>query len=265
MKTIFSLFLCFITLVSCSHQKGSSKMRDIPKIEFTENGKIFNAEIKIPSNFNKPLPLIVVIHEWWGRNQYMKKRVQMLTDEGLAAMAVDLYGDNILVDSPREAQNLAQPFYQNPQLAIQRLIKYIDLAKKNPHIDPDKIFVIGYCFGGTQALNLARSGIQLRGVVSFHGGLSTSLRAKKLNTDLLILNGQDDPMVPQKDIDSFEKEMKSIKASYRIIHYPNAVHAFTNPNSTAVGIKYNLPVAYQKVADDASWKEFMDFVAERAH
>ena len=134
------------------------------------------------------------------------------------------------------------------------------MAKQNPHVDPERIYVIGYCFGGTQALNLARSGADVKGVVSFHGGLTTSMKSEGIKADVLAINGLADPMVPAKDRAQFEKEMKNLKADYRVINYQGATHAFTNPKATEIGNKYNMPLAYNKAADEASWKELLNFL-----
>jgi dienelactone hydrolase len=173
---------------------------------------------------------------------------------------VDLFGDNKVVETPTEAQTLATPFYQKPDLGVNLLNTYITLAKQDPHIDENRIYVIGYCFGGTQALNLARSGAELNGVVSFHGGLATSMTSQGTKTKILAINGLADPMVPGKERAGFEKEMKSLKANYKMINYKGATHAFTNPKATEVGKKYNIPISYNKKADDASWKELLKFL-----
>ena len=191
------------------------------------------------------------------------KRGQMLVDEGYAALVVDLYGNYQMAENPDEAGKLAGPFYKDPQLAISRLNQYLEKIKPNPHIDPNQIFAIGYCFGGTQALNWARSGAKLKGVVSFHGGLGTSVKIKApLAPKVLVLNGAADPMVPKKDVTAFKAEMKAAKAKFKFIDYPGALHAFTNPKATEVGKKYNMPVAYHEAADLDSWKQLTKFLAE---
>ncbi len=261
MKLTLAMVLTII-IASCGHmsKKKDPKSEYSPIVSFTEEGKKFEAKVSLPKEFKDKLPLIVIVHEWWGRNEYVMNRSQMLNDLGYATLAVDLFGDSKVVETPAEAMALAGPFYQKPELAISKLNKYIELAKLDPHVDASKIFVIGYCFGGTQALNLARSGADLKGVVSFHGGLATSLTSQGIKANILALNGLADPMVPAKERAGFEKEMKALKANYKVVNYKGATHAFTNPKATEVGKKYKIPVAYNKKADEASWKELLIFL-----
>jgi dienelactone hydrolase len=259
----FSLSLLLLTvLTSCGHFSKEKKLKDAysPLLSFSEEGKKFEAKISLPKVFKEKIPLVVIVHEWWGRNEYMASRSEMLNKEGYATLAVDLFGDGKVVETPAEAQALATPFYQNAELGIGRLSKYIELAKNDPHVDASKVYVIGYCFGGTQALNLARSGHDIKGVVSFHGGLGSSVKSTGVKAKVLAINGLADPMVPAKERASFEKEMKALKVNFKIVNYKGATHAFTNPKATEIGKKYNIPVAYNKKADQGSWKDLLTFL-----
>lgn len=262
MKMTLGLLFLSIFLTSCGHFKKekSAKQSYSPLVSFEQDGKKFEASIQLPKEFKEKVPLVIIVHEWWGRTPYILNRAEMLNKEGYATLAVDLYGDGMTVETPSEAQALATPFYKNPELGIEKLSKYVEMAKKDPHIDANKVYVIGYCFGGTQALNYARSGADIKGVVSFHGGLTTTVSSKGIKAKVLAINGLADPMVPAKDRANFEKEMKSLNADYKIINYKNASHAFTNPKATEVGKKYNIPIAYNKKADEASWKALLSFL-----
>ena len=261
MKTILSLLL-FSLLTSCGHmtKKSSQKKVYSPTISFSEDSKTFQANIELPKKFSDPLPLIVIVHEWWGRTEHITNVSQQLKKEGYATLAVDLFGDGRSVETPNEAQELSGPFYQNPQIGIERLNKYIELAKNDPHIDPKKIFVVGYCFGGVQALNYARSGADVKGVVSFHANLKTTVTSPGVKAEVLVLNGLADLMVSAQERAGLESEMKALKAKYKVVNYKGASHAFTNPKSTEVGRKYNIPIAYNKKAAEASWKELLRFL-----
>ena len=228
MKASLSL-LMLLTFISCGHLKKANdpKTTYSPVLSFTEENKKFEAKISLPKDFKDKIPLIIIVHEWWGRNYYVMNRSQMLND---------------------------------PQLGISRLSQYLELAKLDPHVDATKVYVIGYCFGGTQALNLARRGADIKGVVSFHGGLASSIASTGIKAQILALNGLADPMFPGKERAGFEKEMKSLKANYKMVNYKGATHAFSNPKATEVGKKYKIPVAYNKKADEASWKEFIRFL-----
>ena len=133
------------------------------------------------------------------------------------------------------------------------------LAEKS---DYSRMAIIGYCFGGAQALNMGRLSSDFKGVVSFHGNLKTGIRAKNNKVKYLVLNGAADNFVPKEEIAAFKKEMDSAKIDYKFVDYPNALHAFTNPDATATGKKFNLPIAYNKEADEKSWQEMKTFLAE---
>lgn len=261
MKLALGLMLLAIFSTSCGHMKKEKKKPAYnPMISFMEADTKFEAKVDLPKDFKDKVPLVVVVHEWWGRSEHPINEAKKLNDEGYATLVVDLFGNNKTVETPTEAQALATPFYQNAQMGIDRLNKYIDAAKMDPHVDPTKVYVIGYCFGGTQALNLARSGADVKGVVSFHGGLGAGVKATEIKADVLAINGLADAMVPAKDRTAFEKEMKSVNADYKVVNYKGASHAFTNPKATEIGKKYNIPIAYNKKADEGSWKDLMEFL-----
>ncbi len=207
------------------------------------------------------LPVVFVLPEWWGLNDYVKNRVKQLAGLGYYAVAVDYYGDQKVVETPEEAQKLASHFYNIP-VDARRMFDaakhQVSLAEKS---DYSKMAIIGYCFGGAQALNMARLSSDFKGVVSFHGNLETGIRAKNNKVKYLVLNGADDTFVPKEEIAAFKKEMDSAKIDYKFVDYPKALHAFTNPDTTATGKKFNLPIAYNKEADEKSWNEMKSFLA----
>lgn len=261
MKLALGLMLLAIFSTSCGHMKKDKKQPAYsPVVSFMEGETKYEAKVELPKTFKDKVPLVVVVHEWWGRNDYILNRGKMLNDQGYGTLVVDLFGDNKTVENPGEAQMLATPFYKNAQMGIDRLNKYIAGAKKDPHIDASKVYVIGYCFGGAQALNLARSGADVKGVVSFHGVLTPGVQASEIKAEVLAINGLADPMVPAKDRAAFEKEMKAVKANYKVVNYKGAKHAFTNPKATEIGKKFNIPIAYNKKADEGSWKDLMTFL-----
>ena len=262
MRLNFALAFLSLFAFSCATSTKTEKPTYSPKLSYALDDQLFEATMMLPKKFEGKLPLVVIVHEWWGRNEFMSEQSKRLTDAGYATLAVDLFGNNQVVETPAEAQALATPFYQNPQMGIERLTKFIELAKNDPHVDASKIYVIGFCFGGTQALNLARTGMDLAGVVSFHGGLASSLPQMPIKARVLALNGLADPMVPAKERAAFEKEMKAIKANYKSINYKGATHAFTNPKATEIGKKYKIPVAYSKTAAEASYKELFKFLKQ---
>ena len=206
-------------------------------------------------------PLVFIVPEWWGISENIKNKANALANLGFIAFAIDMYGEGKTVFTPDEAAKLATPFYQNPQMSYEIFNRALETAKKLPNVDGSKIAAIGFCFGGGNLLNYVRLGLKINGAVSFHGSLNGGITAEKNNvfTPMLILNGEADSMVPIEDRLNFKNEMTTAEASFTFIDYPNATHAFTNPDATAVGKKYSIDIAYQKEADEASWKEMLHF------
>lgn len=205
-------------------------------------------------------PAVLVVHEWWGLNDYVRNRAKQLAEMGYIAMAVDMFGSGKTAENPQEAQALATPFYQNPQLTRTRLEAAINKLKTYPQTDTANMAAIGYCYGGFVVLNAAKLGVDLKGVVSFHGNLSgVPVRKDLLKANVLVAHGAADPFVPEAEVNAFKKSMDSIGANYTFKAYPNATHAFTNPNATEVGKKFNIPIAYNGPADTASWNDMKAF------
>jgi dienelactone hydrolase len=210
-----------------------------------------------------PMPGVVVVHEWWGNNDYSKHRAEQLAGLGYAAFAIDMYGDGKTVDNPTDATKISKPFYDDRSLMLRRAEAGLKTLEAQPEVDKSRLGVIGYCFGGAVALQVARSGEDVKGVVSFHGNLSTSepAEAGRVKAQVLALNGGDDKFVSKEERDNFTKEMTKAGVTFRTVDYPGAVHAFTNPAATDIGKKFNIPVAYNESADKQSWDEMKKFFA----
>lgn len=228
-------------------------------LTYSENGKTFKSFLAFDKSKPGKLPVVFIIPEWWGMNDYVKNRAKQLADSGYMAIAVDMYGEGKMVDNPEDAGKLAKPFYGNADLAKQSFEAALKQIGKNEKADTGKIAAIGYCFGGAMALNMARINEPLKGVISFHGNLMTGVKPTTNKIPVLVLNGEDDTFVSKDEITSFKKQMDSAGVKYEFINYPGAIHSFTNPDATAVGKKYKLKVAYNEAADKASWKEMITF------
>ena len=193
-------------------------------------------------------------------NDYVKMRARKLAGLGYIAMTVDVYGNGKIADNPDSAGKFASVFYQNPQLAKDRLDAAIAKLKTYSQTDTSKMAAIGYCFGGGVVLNSARLGEDLKGVVSFHGNLiGTPANKYLLKSKILVCYGLDDQFVKKEEADQFKHQMDSIGADYTFKEYPGATHAFTNPDATAIGQKFKMPIAYNAAADSASWNDMKDF------
>jgi dienelactone hydrolase len=228
-------------------------------VTYTADGVTMNGFVAYDSSSMDKRPVVLVIPEWWGLVDYAKGRAKQLAELGYLAMAIDMYGDGKTADNPDSAGKLAMPFYQNPAMAKTRFDAALAKIKTYAQAG-DKTAAIGYCFGGGMALAMAKLGEDLTGVVSFHGNLMVVPANKDLlKAKILVCHGADDKFVQQPEVDRFKKQMDSIGANYKFIVYPGATHAFTNPNATAIGQKFNMPIAYNAAADSASWKDMKDF------
>jgi dienelactone hydrolase len=205
-------------------------------------------------------PAIVVIHEWWGNNDYNRHRADMLAQLGYIAIAADMYGDGKIGNDPKEAGALAGPFYGNPQLAKERIEAAVNKIKEYAQTDASKMACIGYCFGGSMSLTAAKLGMDFKGVVSFHGGLAgIPAETGKTKAKILVCHGAADKFVSEEEIKNFRHNLDSVKAEYTFIAYPGATHAFTNPAATAMGKKFNMAVEYNAAADKKSWEDMKAF------
>lgn len=266
-----SLLVATVAFSSCNsnNTKTESETKDTTmkgpqfkedNISYTGDGVTMNGFVVFDENKEGARPAVLVIHEWWGLNDYSKKRARQLAELGYIAMALDMYGNGKTADNPDSAGKYATPFYKDPQMMKTRFDAALEKLKTYSQTDANKVAVIGYCFGGAQALNLARMGEDLKGVVSFHGNLiGVPLDKTKLKADILVCHGAADPFVPQKEVDAFKKQMDSAGVKYTFKAYEGAVHAFTNPNATAMGEKFNIPIKYNAAADSASWNDMKEF------
>ncbi len=232
-------------------------------VNYSANGVNMTGFAAWDSGSNTKRPVVMVVHEWWGLNDYVKTRVRELAKLGYFAFAVDMYGNRAQADNPDSAGKISMPFYTDPQMAKARFDAAMEKAKSYAAADGQKIAAIGYCFGGAMVINMAKLGDDLDGVVSFHGGLNVVPSNKDLlKAPILVCHGAADPFVPQAEVDKFKKQMDSIGAKYTFKAYEGATHAFTNPGATALGEKFNIPIKYNAAADTASWKDMKTFFGD---
>ncbi len=207
-------------------------------------------------------PGVLIIHQWTGLTDYEKMRARMLAELGFNVFAADVYGIGIRPQPP-EAGTVAGKYKGDRELFRARMIAGLEVLKSDERTDPSKLVAIGYCFGGTGVLELARAGVALNGVVSFHGGLATApeLTAKKgaIPAKVLVLHGAADPFVPAAEVDAFKKEMEAAGANMKMVSYNGAVHAFTQKMA---GDDPSKGAAYHKEADQRSWEDMKRFFAE---
>ena len=207
-------------------------------------------------------PGIVVVHEWWGITKHIHDEARRFASLGYTAFIADMYGDAKTADNPKDAGALSGAVRKNPAAMLSRFIAAKDLLSQHATVDPSRIGASGYCFGGSVVLDVARAGTDLRGVAAFHAGLGaagSTAEAGKVKAKLLVQNGEADPFIKPESIEAFRKEMSAANVDLRYVSFPGAVHAFTNPEATAKGKQFNLPLAYDAAADKQSKAEATKF------
>ena len=259
---IILICIAMITITSNTQSKGLPSAIREETINYKDGDVTLKGYVVYDESIRGKRPVVLVVPEWWGMNDYTKMRARKLAAMGYLAMAVDLFGDGKNAADPKEAQELTGPFYKDPMLAKRRLDAAVLKIKEFPQADPNNIVAIGYCFGGGMVLNYAKLGADLRGVVSFHGGLNGVPADKKLlKAKILVCHGASDKFVSMKDADAFQHSMDSIGADYTFEVYENATHAFTNPDATRIGKEFNMPIEYNAEADKNSWNDMNAFFA----
>lgn len=227
------------------------------EIDYRSNGQVLKGYIAYDKNIKGKRPGVLVVHEWWGHNEYARKRARMLADLGYTAFALDMYGDGKQAAHPNEAGKFAEEVRSNKDEAEKRFMAALNFLRSQETVNPDQIAAIGYCFGGGVVLHMARTGADLDGVVSFHGSLATDTPATHgiVKARVLVLHGADDPFITAEQVEQFKQEMQSAGVDYKFVAYPGARHSFTNPEADSYGEKFNIPLKYDREADRQSWVE----------
>ncbi len=230
-------------------------------VEYKSNSTTLKGYLAYDNSIEGKRPGILVVHEWWGHNDYARSRADKLAALGYTALAVDMYGDGKKADHPEKAGELATGVLSNLDEAEKRFQAALTLLKEQSSVNPEHVAAIGYCFGGAVVLNMALRGVDLDGVASFHGLLPAS---GPENTDVkakvVVFHGGADPFVPQEQMDAFKKAMDNANADYDIVIYPEVQHSFTSPGADEIGKKFDLPLVYNEQADKDSWEKFQAFL-----
>ena len=264
-----SFFIAMAYLSGCgsASDKESTKLEsdivEIPavsvkgeEVSYSSDTTEMKGYLAFNENDDSKRPGVIVIHEWWGHNQYVRERADQLAELGYTALALDMYGDGKQAAHPEDAGKFAGMVMTNMDLATARFDAAVDLLKSHPSVDPEKIAAIGYCFGGSVALTMANAGKDLDAVAAFHSGVQLPVMpGEDLTAKVLVCNGADDPFISPESVTTFKEAMDAAGADYKYIAYEGAVHSFTSKYADENGEKFDLPLKYQKEADEASWEE----------
>lgn len=206
-------------------------------------------------------PGVIVVHEWWGLNDYAKQRARMLAELGYVAFAIDMYGDNRVTEHAKEAGAWLKQITENVDQWQARALAGLDVLKRSDRVDGERLAAVGYCFGGATVMQMAYAGSDLDGVVSFHGSLppATADQQKQIKASVLVAHGSADSFVPAERVQAFQQALDAAGADWRMVTYGGVRHGFTNPDAGAYGID---KLAYDPEADQDSWAEMKAFLTE---
>lgn len=205
-------------------------------------------------------PGIIVVHEWWGHDDFARNKADELAELGYVALAVDMYGQGKQAKHPDEAMEFSSSVMKNFDTAKKRFVAAMETLKADENVDPEKISAIGFCFGGTVSLSMANSGLDLDAVAVFHSGLGLPVMpSKDLKAKLLIQNGADDAMTTEDQIKNLKNQLDAVNADYEYIAYEGVKHSYTNKDADSIAKKYELPLAYDKEAAEKSWERMTRF------
>lgn len=257
MYKLISLFAALILGTSVAHAKVVGE-----EITYTDNGVKMKGFLAYDKHIKNPRPGVLVVHEWWGHNEYARKRALLLAGMGYTALAVDMYGDGKTANHPDDAGKFAGEVGKNMPVAKSRFEAAMKVLARHKTVAPGQIAAIGYCFGGGVVLNMARASVDLKGVASFHGPLASGMPVEKgqVKAKVAVFTGADDPMVPKTQVEAFEKEMAAAGVDYSLTSYPGVKHSFTNPDADKFAQQFKLPLAYDANADKDSWKKLDEFL-----
>jgi dienelactone hydrolase len=269
MKTLISILTVGLAAAGLRYAQAEVKTETV---EYKDGDTVLEGYLAYPASLSDyaeasdaaavgKRPGVLIVHEWTGLGPYVKGRARQLAELGYVAFAVDIYGKGVRPADAQEAAKQAAIYRSDRRLMRSRAATGLEHIKKYPFVDPNHIAAIGYCFGGGVVLELARSGADVKGVVSFHGNLDTPNPedAKSIKAKVLVLHGADDPHVPAEQVAAFEKEMRDAKVDWQMNIYGNAVHSFTNPEA---GDDPSRGAAYNKEADIRSWEAMKAFFKE---
>ncbi len=219
--------------------------------------------IAYDANADAKRPGVLIVHEWWGHNDYVRQRADMLAELGYTALAVDMYGDGKQADHPDDAGKFAMSVMGNLPEATARFNAAMALLKSHDAVNGEQIAAIGYCFGGSVVLTMANSGADLDAVAAFHSGVQLPVMPNdQLKAKVLVCNGADDPFISPESITAFKTAMDSINVDYNYVAYPGVKHSFTSKEADANGEKFGLPLAYNADADKKSWASLQQLLEE---
>ncbi len=235
------------------------------EVRYSVGDETFHGYLAWNRDAEGPQPAVLVVHEWWGHNDHARRAAERLARMGYTAMALDMYGEGKQAEHPDQAGAFAGAVRNNAEVAERRFRAAMERLAASEHADGGRMAAIGYCFGGGIVLQMARAGVELDAVVSFHGSLEGSrpAMAEPFDTAILVLHGGADKLVPPEQVAGFQADMEAVGADYRIVVYGGAPHSFTNPAADGFAERFGIPVGFDEEAERLSWKAMGAFLESR--
>lgn len=230
-------------------------------VEYTVDGKTFTGHLAWNDSDQGERPGVLVVHEWWGHNEFARDQAEKLAAAGYTAFALDMYGEGKVTDHPQEAQAFMKEATGDPEAMQARFAAALKQLRGHSTVDGDRIAAQGYCFGGAVVLNMARLGMDLDGVVSYHGSLGSPISPEPgdISARIQVYTGGADQMVPADQVGEFVTSMQEAEADFAVTSFPGARHSFMNPGADAIADEHDMPVGYNQAAAERSWEGTMQF------
>lgn len=242
-------------LCTVGHQQAASAAVKTQEITYKQGATALQGFVAWDDAVKGKRPGVIIVHEWWGHNQHARNQAIRIAQAGYVGFALDMYGKGKVTEHPKDAQSFVAEATKDAKVERARFEAALDQLKKQPQVDAAKIAAIGYCFGGGVVLDMARAGVPLSAVATFHGSLSSKLTAAPgIKPQILVMTGAEDPMIAKPQVEAFRKEMTDAGAHFEIITYPGAKHSFTNPDSDKAGMP---GLGYNASADKDSWAQLL--------
>lgn len=228
-------------------------------VEYEVNGETFTGYMAYDDEADGKRPGVLVVHEWWGHNEFAREQAEKLAAAGYTAFALDMYGSGKLAEHPEDAQQFMKEATKDIDQVKARFMAAKELLQQHDSVDSNKIAAQGYCFGGAVVLNMARLGVDLDAVVSYHGALGSPIKAEagKVQPRIHVYTGGADQMVPSDQVSALVKEMQDAEADLTLVSFPGVLHSFTNPGAHQVAKEFDMPIGYDEKAATRSWNGTM--------
>ncbi|KEF30867.1 MAG: dienelactone hydrolase family protein [Gammaproteobacteria bacterium] len=258
MKTLTSAAIA--AFISMTTTQALAEMQT-ETVEYKVGDQAFTGYLAWDDQREGKRPGVLVVHEWWGHNKFARSQAEKLAEAGYTAFALDMYGSGKVADHPDTAKKFMEEATSDAQQIKTRFVTAMNILKNHDSVDGDRIAAQGYCFGGAVVLNMARLGVDLDGVVSYHGALGSPIKAEAgaVSAKVQVYTGGADKMVPSDQVAGLVKEMQDAGVDLTLVSFPGVMHSFTNPGADQFAEKYGMPVGYDEDAANRSWQGTMRF------